>query len=325
MSGRPDLGTTAAARDPSGSSYGRPIIKPPTWTPEIPLYFYVGGLAGASAGLALACESEDERSAARRAWATALAGAAVSPALLISDLGRPRRFLHMLRMLKVTSPMSVGSWVLAGFGTAVAPAALHAWTGGRLGDAGRAAQLASGVLGMPLAAYTGALVANTAIPVWHEARYELPFVFVAGAAMSAGAAGVLLSPVAEAGPARRLALGGAAVELVLTQLMERRLRRRGVGGPYREGASGRLAKIATALTAVGGVVLAARAQRSRGAAIVAGGLLTGGALAERWAVFRAGFQSAARPQDTVAPQRERIAAGRARGAARARATGVPTA
>jgi hypothetical protein len=316
VSRRPDLGTTTAARDASGSSYGRPIIKQPTWTPEIPLYLYAGGLAGASAGLALVYESEGQHAAARRAWATALGGAAASPALLISDLGVPRRFLHMLRVFKVTSPMSVGSWILAAFGTATAPAALHAWTGGRLGGAGRAAQLASGGLGMPLAAYTGALLANTAIPVWHEARHELPFVFAGGAVMSAGAAGVLLSPVDEAGSARRLALGGAVAELVLTQVMERRLKRSGVGAPYHEGAAGTLAKVATGLTGVGGAVLAARGHRSRRAAIVAGALLTGGALAERWAVFRAGFQSAARPQDTVAPQRERIADGRSRGAAR---------
>jgi subtilisin family serine protease len=129
---------------------------------------------------------------ARRAWATALVGATASPALLISDLGVPRRFLNMLRMFKVTSPMSVGSWILAGFGTATAPAALHALSGGRLGAAGRAAQVTSAVLGMPLASYTAALVSNTAVPVWHHARHELPFVFAAGAAMSAGAAAVAL-------------------------------------------------------------------------------------------------------------------------------------
>jgi hypothetical protein len=212
--------------------------------------------------------------------------------------------------------MSVGSWILAGFGTATAPAALHAWTGGRLGGAGRAAQLASGVLGMPLASYTGALISNTAIPAWHEARRELPFVFTAGAAMSAGAAAVMLAPVDEAGQARRLAIGGAVAEIALTQLMERRLSHAGVGEPYHEGAAGVLAKVATGLAALGGVTLAARGGRSRGAAIGGGALLTGAAVAERWAVFRAGFQSAARPEDTVGPQRRRILTGSARGAAR---------
>jgi hypothetical protein len=213
--------------------------------------------------------------------------------------------------------MSVGSWILAGFGAATAPAALHAWTDGSLGRAGRAAQVASAALGMPLASYTAALVSNTSIPVWHHGRYELPFVFAAGAAMSAGAAAVALAPVAEAGAARRLAIGGGVAEIALTQVMERRLARVGVGEPYHEGPAGALAKAATGLTAAGVALLAARGRRSRRAAVGAGALLTAGALAERWSVFRAGFQSAARPQDTVRPQRSGIESGQRRGAARA--------
>jgi hypothetical protein len=308
MSARPSLGTTRLADDPSGSPYGRPVIKQPIWTPEIPLYFYAGGLAGASAGLALLSGLRGEDAVARRAWGVALGGVAVSPALLISDLGVPRRFLHMLRMFKVTSPMSVGTWILSGFGAVTAPAAAQAWTHGRLGAAGRAAQVASAALGMPLASYTGALVAATSIPVWHEARRELPFVFAAGAAMSAGAAATALAPVAEAGAARRLAIGGGIAELVLTQVMERRLRRVGVGAPYGEGAAGALTKAATGLTLGGVGLLGAIGRRSRGAAIAASALISAGAVAERWSVYRAGFQSAARPQDTIDPQRERIAA-----------------
>ena len=316
MSTRPDIGAQRAAADPSGSPYGRPVIKEPVWTPEIPAYFYCGGLAGASAGFALLSDLRGEHAAACRAWAVALGGAAASPALLVSDLGVPRRFLNMLRMFKLTSPMSVGSWILAGFGTTTAPAAFHALSGGRLGTLGRAAQIASAVLGMPLASYTAALISNTSVPVWHHARHELPFVFTAGAAMSAGAAAVALAPVEEAAAARRLALGGGAAEIVLTQVMEQRLKRVGVGEPYHEGAAGLLAKAATGLTAAGMGLLVARGSRFRAAAVGAGALLTAGAVAERWAVFRAGFQSAARPQDTVHPQRERIRTGQARGAAR---------
>jgi hypothetical protein len=296
--------------------YGRPVIKEPTWTPEIPAYFYVGGLAGASAGLALLSDLRGDHGLARRAWATALAGSVVSPALLISDLGVPRRFLHMLRLVKVTSPMSVGSWILAGFGTVTAPAALHALTGGALGRPGRVAQIASAVLGLPLASYTAALVSNTAVPVWHHARLELPFVFTAGAAMSAGAVAAVLAPVGEAQAARRLAVGGAVAELALTQVMEHRLDAAGVGTPYHEGRVRRYVQAARALTALGGLAMAVRGGRSRGASVAAGGLLTAGAIAQRWAVFRAGFASAARPQDTVGPQRARIVAGKSRGASR---------
>jgi hypothetical protein len=316
MSARPAVGATQMPGQDGRSRYGQPVIKEPTWTPEIPAYFYVGGLAGASAGLALLSDLRGEHGLARRAWATALAGSIVSPALLISDLGVPRRFLHMLRLVKVTSPMSVGSWILAGFGTATAPAALHAFTGGALGRPGRAAQAASALLGLPLASYTAALVGNTAVPVWHEARLELPFVFVAGAAMSAGATAAILSPRGEAGAARRLAVGGAAVEVALTALMEHRLDRAGVGTAYHEGRVQQYARAAKGMTALGGLLMALRGGRSRSAAVSAGALLTGGAIAERWAIFRAGFASARRPQDTVGPQRARIAAGERRGAAR---------
>jgi len=278
----------------------RPVIKPPVWTPEIPTYFYVGGLAGACAGVGLLAGLRGEDALARRAWGIALAGSLLSPALLISDLGRPARFLHMLRMFKVTSPMSVGSWVLVGFGTATAPAALHARFG--LGAPGRLAQVAAALLGLPLSSYTAALIANTAVPAWHEARYELPFLFTAGAAASAGAALTALSPVAEAQAARRLAVGGAVAELALAQLMERRLDARGVGGAYRERPVKQLNRAAAGLTAAGALLIA---RRSRRAAIAGGVLLSAGALAERWTIFTAGSASAARPQDTIAPQRAR--------------------
>ena len=307
MSARPELGATL------GHGRDRPVLKEPVWTPEIPLYFYTGGLAGASAGFGLLSDLRGEPAVARRAWALALAGSVVSPALLISDLGMPKRFLHMLRMFKITSPMSVGSWILSGFGAATAPAAVHSLSGGRLGSAGLAAQVGSAVLGLPLASYTGALIANTAVPAWHDGRIELPFLFCAGAAASAGAALTALSPVEQAQAARRLAVGGAAAEVAVAQVMERRLDSLGVGEPYHAP----LTRIATGLTAAGAGIVAARGARSRRAAVVGGALVSAGAVAERWAVFRAGRRSAARPQDTVAPQRARIDSGETQGASRA--------
>ena len=96
------------------------------WTWEIPAYFFFGGMAGGSAGLAYGAHLRGDEQAARRAWLTAMAGLSVSPVLLIADLGRPERFLNMLRMFKVTSPMSVGSWVLSVTATATAVAAADA-------------------------------------------------------------------------------------------------------------------------------------------------------------------------------------------------------
>src|SRR5919107_4918027 len=202
--------------------YGRAVIKEPTWTWEIPSYFFAGGLAGASSGLALTARLAGNNELARRAYLAALGGAAVSPVLLISDLGRPERFYEMLRVIKPTSPMSVGTWVLSAFGATTSVAVVHELLGvfPRLGPLSEAI---SAVLGLPLATYTAVLIADTSVPVWHEARRELPLVFAASSAATAGAAAAILTPVEEAGPARRLAVGGALLEIGTAQMMERRL------------------------------------------------------------------------------------------------------
>jgi hypothetical protein len=296
------------------SYYGRPILKQPTWTWEIPTYFFAGGMAGAASAFAAAAELRGDRALARRAWVVALAGVGASPPLLISDLGRPERFHHMLRVFKPTSPMNVGSWILSGAGTAIALGAARSVLGWfpRLGRVSGAAA----VLGPALSTYTGVLVADTAIPVWHEARRELPWVFAAGSAMSAGAAVALIGGGA---PARRLALAGAAGELAATNAMERRLGE--LGEPYREGEAGRFARSAKLTIAVGGGLVAVahamrsgRAQSGRRAAaphaLTAAGalLLLAGAFATRWSIYKAGFQSAANPRYVVEPQRARVEA-----------------
>jgi formate-dependent nitrite reductase membrane component NrfD len=277
----------------------RPIIKPPVWTWEIPVYFYVGGLSGACAGLSLVAEARGERVLARRASDLAFAAALVNPALLISDLGRPERFLHMLRMFKVTSPMSVGSWILAGFSPATGLGWLDHATGGRV-PGGRAARTVSAVLGLPLASYTAVLIANTAVPVWHESRRILPFVFVAGAAASAGAGVTALTPHADAAPARRLAVGGAVAEIALTTLMEHRLG--SLSDAYRSGPDRWLSRTANGALAAGAVGMAA-ASRSRAAGLAGAALVTAGALLTRWSIFRAGVRSATTPRHTVETQR----------------------
>jgi hypothetical protein len=274
----------------------RPIIKAPVWTWEIPAYFYVGGLAGASAGLARLAEASGNDALARRASFVALGGAAVSPVLLISDLGRPERFLHMLRMFKVTSPMSVGAWVLAGVGAAASAGAadhLVRLPGGRL------ARTAAGALGLPLASYTAALVANTAVPAWHESRRTLPFVFVSGAAASAGGALTAITPARAAGPARRLAVGGAVAEIAATVAMEHGL------GDLSDAYDRRVTRTARAAFALGAATVAAAGPRSRAAAVAGGLLLNAGAFLTRWDVYKAGFRSARDRRHTVAPQRKR--------------------
>ena len=293
------------------SYYGQPVLKEPVWKPEIPFYFFSGGLGGASAALALAADVSGNDELARRAWLNALAGVAVSPLLLISDLGRPERFLNMMRMFKVTSPMSVGSWLLAASAAATSIAALNAQTGAL---PGRPAKFAAAVLGLPLSTYTAALVANTSVPVWHEARWTLPFTFAASAAASAGAAATVTTPLEAAAPARRLAVGGAIAEALSAEFMKHHLGE--LGEPYAKEKAGVFRRVGAVALASGAGLLAGAGARSRPAAVAGGALVMAGALCARWSVFKAGFQSAADPKYTVGPQRARIEAGETRGAER---------
>ena len=279
------------------SYYGRPILKEPVWTWEVPWYFFTGGLAGASASLGLGARLAANHRLARSAWAVSGAAVTASVSLLVSDLGRPERFPYMLRMFKVTSPLSVGSWILAVIGPAAAGAAVS----DRLGifpRLGRAAEAVAGLLGPALATYTGTLVADTAVPVWHEAGRELPFVF-------AGSAAVLSTPAADAGPARRLLVAGAVLELGAAQAMERRLGE--LGEPYHHGPAGRLARLAKACTATGAGLVALGGRRRRAVTAAGAALVLAGSACERWAVYKAGFQSARDPRYIVEPQRARMA------------------
>jgi formate-dependent nitrite reductase membrane component NrfD len=289
------------------SYYGRPIVKEPVWQPEIPFYFFFGGIAGASAVLHLLATLLGNRRLARRSLLIGATADVVSPILLVSDLGRPERALNMFRVFKVTSPMSVGSWVLLVSGGASNTAAVLELAG-KLKPVKVAAEVVSALAGPPLATYTGTLIADTSIPVWHEARQELPWLFGASAATSAGAAAAIAVPVDEAGPARRLAIGASVVVLGLKEVMQHRLGF--VGEVYEREEAGKYGRIAKTCTGAGAALLALGGRRSRAASVVGGSLVLAGELALRWSVFRAGFQSARDPRYTVLPQRERKAARR---------------
>jgi formate-dependent nitrite reductase membrane component NrfD len=285
------------------SYHGRAILKPPVWRREVPIYFFFSGLSGASATLALVARARRNPVLARRARLAALLGIGAAPPLLIADLGRPERFHHMLRVFKPTSPMSVGTWLLSAFGLSTGAAAAS----DVLGVAPRirrSAEIVSGVLGPALATYTSVLLADTAVPVWHEARADLPLVFAAGAAMSAGAVAAALTPMQLSRPARRLAAGAALAEVLAARRMRRRLG--DLAKPYSNGDTGELTLAAEVLTATGGALMALARRRS--VAVVAAATLLGGALCQRFAIFFAGFDSTRDPQATIAPQRARIAA-----------------
>jgi hypothetical protein len=119
---------------PETGYYGLPLLKQPSWTWEIPLYFFVGGAAGAAAVVgAIADYTGADRALVRHARWIAAAGSVISPALLIADLGRPERFLNMLRVFKPRSPMSVGVWTLLGFAGGATAAAFAGFMRERYG------------------------------------------------------------------------------------------------------------------------------------------------------------------------------------------------
>jgi hypothetical protein len=289
-------------REKPRSYHGRPIIKESAWTWEVPWYLFFGGLAGGSSVLGFAATATGNRPLARSAWLAAFAGITVSPALLVADLGRPERFLNMMRVFKLTSPMSIGSWVLAASGATIAPAAYGAIRS-RPPLVSRLAEPVAALLGLPLATYTAVLISNTVVPVWSEARRELPFLFASSAAASAGAAAVAVTPLTHGGAARRLAIGGVAGELVAREAMERRLGE--IGEPYREGRGARFGRASKALNLTGaGLLATGRGRRGRTAAGAA--MVLGGAICQRWSVYSAGFPSARDPKYTVGPQRARV-------------------
>ncbi|HZC71306.1 MAG TPA: NrfD/PsrC family molybdoenzyme membrane anchor subunit [Jatrophihabitans sp.] len=284
------------------SYYERPIIKPPTWKmPDVPAYLFLGGVAGTSASLAALADLTGRPALTRVGRLGAALGASLGVGALIHDLGRPSRFLNMLRVFKPTSPLSVGSWILAPFGFLASVSAASEVTG-VLPAAGRAAGIGAGVLGPAVSTYTAVLLADTAVPSWHAAYPELPFLFAGSALTSGGGLGVLTVPPAQAGPARRTALAGAVMELAASQRVDQRL---GVEGePYRTGKSAVLLNAGRVLT-LAGSAFAVLGPRSRLAGRLAGGAMLAAGICTRLGVFTAGMASAKDPKYTVVPQRER--------------------
>jgi hypothetical protein len=277
--------------------YGRPILKPPVWKREIGWYLFTGGLAGASSTMAFLARVSGNPVLARRAGLVATAAVNASPALLVKDLGRPERFLNMMRVFKPSSPMNLGSWLLLGSGATTTGAALLDLVGvaPRLRTA---LEGLSGVVGIPLAVYTAVLLSDTANPAWHEGRRELPFLFAASSAASAGAAAVLTTPPGHAGPARRAMMLGAAGSQIAEACLERRVG--AIAETYSTGTAGGYRRGAQILDGAGLALSLTRGRRLRrlGAALV-----LAGAAATRFSVFKAGSQAAEDPRYLLVAQR----------------------
>jgi Polysulphide reductase, NrfD len=283
------------------SYYGRPVVKDTVWGLDVPAYLFLGGLAGASSALAAGAQLSGHPELARAAKAGAAGAISLSMLTLVHDLGRPARFINMLRVFKVTSPMSVGTWLVSGY-TPLAFAAAGCAVTGWMPRAGAAATAGAAALGPAVAAYTSVLLADTAAPAWHDAYRELPYVFAGSAATAAGGLGLLAVAPEHAQPAARLATLGAAAELTAEQLLYQRLGP--VARPYRTGRPGVLMRTGQVLTA-SGVAAALLGRRSRALSALAGTALLAGSAVTRFGVFEGGRVSARDPKYTIGPQRER--------------------
>jgi formate-dependent nitrite reductase membrane component NrfD len=303
----PEVPSHATVTGAEPTYYERPVLKEPTWIWSVPAYFYAGGAAGAAAVLGAAAQIVDRKGfhgLIKRCRWIAAAGGGVGTLLLIIDLGRPERFLNMLRVFRPTSPMNLGSWVLSTIAPLATVSAVLADAEGILGLAGDVAGLNGGLAGLPLAGYTAVLISNTAVPLWQETRRSLPFLFIASAMTAAsGLLQTMELTDRERAVVRRFAIAGAIGEsLAGTALRLEGRRIEQVSKPLHEGVGSVLIHAAEGLNAAY-LVATIRSGNSRAGSAVAGALATAGSLAVKFGIFHAGKASARDPRATFQQQR----------------------
>ncbi len=284
------------------------FTKAPTWSWEVAVYFWFGGVASGSAFVALACDAAGDHRSAAIARKVALGAVAPAPVLLIGDLGRPERFLNMLTVLKPRSPMNLGSWCLTGF-TGSAALAVGADLIGRP-RAARALGAVTSVLGGYLGSYTGVLLSCTAVPVWARSRVVLGPIFVA-TATATGAAATRLTLAAcglpddhpTAAALRSVETAALLTELGLSSLTERRLGE--AGEPLRSGSPGTFLRAAKSLVVLGLSLRALIRNAGSHADEVSSVMYLAAGLAFRYAWVYAGRASGADDAAAAAMARER--------------------
>jgi len=284
--------------------YGQPVVRPPVWTWEIPIYFFVGGLGGMSAVIALGAMLFHHFDVARTAMWVAAIASVLSPILLILDLGRPHLFINMLRVFKPQSAMSMGAWILTAFGMCVLPGLMvleiqtfHLFAGVvHLLDVAAAILIfGSAIFGMLLATYTGVLIGATAIPAWFLHHKLLPIHF--GTAGLGSAAALLELFGHRIAALNAIGLFAAAVETVL--LIWLSIDKHGVADrAIHEHGSGWLIRIGEVLTGPIPLVL-----RSFGAIPLAAISFLLGALVSRFGWIAVGKISGRDPEAVFASQR----------------------
>lgn len=284
--------------------YGRSPVKPPDWSDKIPTYIFAGGFAGASSLLAFSARLRQNEALARPLVFGAAGGVMVSTYCLIFDLGRPERFMNMLRVFKPSSPMNMGVYIFSAYSAAALLAAAADATG-IARPLGRACEGVAALVGPAMATYTGVLLADTAVPTWNEGRRTLPTLFAATSAAAAGGWGIAFAAPGDSGLARRFAVLGALGALLASK------RLRSDVGPvlresFKEKIPAKLSRRATALTLGRTLLCALLGKNVRPFAVLAGALFFTGALAEKFSVYRAGYISAKDPKYVVTLQRQRL-------------------
>jgi formate-dependent nitrite reductase membrane component NrfD len=301
----PKVPEATAAGSPT--YYDWPMLKAPVWEWYIPTYYFLGGGAGAALALGAAAQLYPEKLSPmikRCQWIGTI-GSAAGAGFLVLDLGRPERFLAMLRVIRPTSPMNMGTWILscaAPFGTA---AALFCGRRGIAGEFGKLMSYLAGPFGLALATYTGVLVSNSAIPVWYRSRRYLPHLFAASGIATAVSLLDLLMPDDQSSRPMRFICGTVArgTEIAAGVMMEREVAKTPeVVGPLRTGRTGVLWRAAEVLTATSLVLsIAPTKRRSIRIAAAAAGIV--GSACLRYAVHYAGVRSARDPRASFADQR----------------------
>lgn len=298
-----------------------PPVKGATWEWYIPIYFWLGGISG---GAWLAATAEDlaggrDRVVIRAARYLALGSLLGGTALLIADLGRPDRFLNMLRIFRRRSTMSLGSWGLTLYGGLTGVAALlQAAEDGLLGKRPVLARMSRGaagralhLIGLPPAlfvgGYTGVLLGSTNTPSWARRSRLLGPLFLSSAVssgMAAVSAAVEVGGGARGGARHRLARAertALASELVLTLASEGQARR--LTSARHESAAFRSLR-ALMLTAGMATPLALAISGHRGKrhrrppGLASAALTLAGSLALRFLTTHEGYRSARTPDDT---------------------------
>jgi formate-dependent nitrite reductase membrane component NrfD len=281
--------------------YDQPVIKKSVWSWDIPAYYYVGGASGSAAALGAAAMLLNRGQLAgliRQSRIIAIAGSMISSAFLVHDLGKPSRFLYMLRVFRPTSPMSVGSWILTFFSGSAGLSLIA--------DFGGVPTVVAGLFGLGLAGYTGVLVSNTVVPVWQRPHRLMPVLFLSsGISAAASLFEICGGNCAERKAVTAFGAAGRLAELTLAELTERSIATvPEAARPLNEGFSGSLWKAAKVLTAASLMVSLIPGTNPR-LRRVAGVLGTLGSICLRFGIHYAGQQSAMNPRATFHQQRAR--------------------